>query len=129
MTSAGQPGTSVSVRSRVDYGSETEKPGRALFDTFSFKDWSDVLQINTAAVYFTTTAFTALLVNGAKANPSGSSVVNISSVAGQMKSVDLAFVSASQRFFNVACWLIIYPVEPLCYQQGSNEPSLAALFH
>lgn len=52
-------------------------------------DWMDLFKLNTIAPFFIIRAFTKLLVKGAEVRGLGatSSVINISSPAGSMKSV------------------------------------------
>lgn len=58
--------------------------GKALFDSQDFKDWEETFTLNTASIFFVTTAFLELLELGARdASTPGetSSVINITSTA------------------------------------------------
>ncbi|KIY68444.1 NAD(P)-binding protein [Cylindrobasidium torrendii FP15055 ss-10] len=59
-----------------------------LFDTEDFEDWQNTFRINTSAPFFMIKHFEALLIKGAGTRPGGtSSVLNISSGAGELKTV------------------------------------------
>ncbi|KZT10039.1 NAD(P)-binding protein [Laetiporus sulphureus 93-53] len=71
-----------------------ETLGRAMFDSASFKDWSEVFSVNTFSIYFMTTAFLGLLAKGSKDVPGYTScVVNITSISGinKLGQVQLAY--------------------------------------
>ena len=56
--------------------------GKALFDSYSFKDWSDVATTNISSIFFVTHAFLELLVASTLGKSEGrtASVINITSV-------------------------------------------------
>ncbi|CCL99682.1 uncharacterized protein FIBRA_01703 [Fibroporia radiculosa] len=63
-----------------------ETLGRALFDSASFGDWSNVFGINTFSIYFMTTAFLGLLAKGSSDVPDYTScVINVTSLSGMNK--------------------------------------------
>ena len=65
---------------------DPETLGRALFDAQSFEDWANLYNINAFSVFFATTAFLGLLAKGSEDVPGWtSSVINITSVSGQVK--------------------------------------------
>jgi len=65
---------------------DAETLGTALFNNESFEAWGDLFQINSASVFFVTTAFLGLLAKGSE-DVAGftSSVVNITSISGIIK--------------------------------------------
>lgn len=73
--------------------------GKALFDSQNFKEWEATYAVNTAAIFFVTTAFLELLEAGAH-DPSTpgetASVINITSTATQFN-VSLFYVRQIAR--------------------------------
>ena len=64
--------------------------GPALFAAESFEDWASVYSINTFSIYFVTVAFLDLLDKGtkdleARKQPHSASVINVTSISGQIK--------------------------------------------
>ena len=87
-TSAGQTGPLSTFFNDTDAPEHqsAETLGRALFDNESFEGWSEVYSINSASIFFVTTAFLGLLAKGSEDRPGYEScVVNISSISGHMK--------------------------------------------
>ncbi|CAE6476850.1 unnamed protein product [Rhizoctonia solani] len=81
--------------SAPDYNSG-ESLGNGLFSWSSFEDWSNMFSVNTTAAFFVSMAFLGLLEKGSKAREAdtggwSSSIINISSVAGQLKQVQTHF--------------------------------------
>ncbi|KAF7795373.1 hypothetical protein EIP86_006530 [Pleurotus ostreatoroseus] len=75
-----------------------ETLGRALFDNESFEGWSEVYSINSASIFFVTTAFLGLLAKGSEDRPGYEScVVNISSISGHMKLAQNHFAYNSSK--------------------------------
>lgn len=65
---------------------DAETLGTALFNNESFEGWTDLYKINSASIFFVTTAFTGLLAKGSKdVEGHWSSVVNITSISGVIK--------------------------------------------
>ncbi|KAF5315071.1 hypothetical protein D9619_007292 [Psilocybe cf. subviscida] len=65
---------------------DAETLGTALFNNESFEGWADLYKINSASIFFVTTAFTGLLAKGSKdVEGHWSSVVNITSMSGVIK--------------------------------------------
>ncbi|KAJ3554395.1 hypothetical protein NM688_g3133 [Phlebia brevispora] len=63
-----------------------ETLGRALFENESFEEWGNIYKINSASIFFVTTAFLGLLAKGSEDKAGYTScVVNISSISGLMK--------------------------------------------
>lgn len=58
--------------------------GNALFDNESSQDWDSMFRVNSASIFFMTTAFLGLLAAGSTPNWPAS-VINITSVSGQLK--------------------------------------------
>uniref|UniRef100_A0A0W0F6V2 Putative short-chain dehydrogenase n=1 Tax=Moniliophthora roreri TaxID=221103 RepID=A0A0W0F6V2_MONRR len=66
---------------------ENKNLGQALFDQHQFKEWQDIFALNSVSPFFVTTAFLPLLEKAARTRDDGqtSSVINISSIAGQLR--------------------------------------------
>ncbi|CCO35101.1 short-chain dehydrogenase [Rhizoctonia solani AG-1 IB] len=69
---------------------DTATLGTALFKNESFEEWSDLFSVNVSSIFFVSTAFLGLLENASKSRESetggwSSSIINITSVSGQMK--------------------------------------------
>ncbi|ESK90513.1 short-chain dehydrogenase [Moniliophthora roreri MCA 2997] len=66
---------------------ESKNLGQALFDQHQFKEWQDIFALNSVSPFFVTTAFLPLLEKAARAQGDGrtGSVINISSIAGQLR--------------------------------------------
>ncbi|CAE6486349.1 unnamed protein product [Rhizoctonia solani] len=81
--------------SSSDYNS-AESLGSGLFRWSSFEDWSNMFSVNTTSAFFVSMAFLGLLEKGSKvleADTGGlsSSIINVSSMAGQLKQVQTHF--------------------------------------
>jgi NAD(P)-dependent dehydrogenase (short-subunit alcohol dehydrogenase family) len=65
---------------------DAETLGTALFNNETFEGWANLYTVNSAALFFVTTAFTGLLAKGS-ADVEGywSAVVNITSISGLIK--------------------------------------------
>ncbi|KIM43364.1 hypothetical protein M413DRAFT_444192 [Hebeloma cylindrosporum] len=65
---------------------DAESLGTALFNNESFEAWGSHYQINSAAIFFVTTAFLGLLAKGSQdVDGYWSSVINITSISGIIK--------------------------------------------
>ncbi|KAF8603346.1 NAD(P)-binding protein [Ceratobasidium sp. AG-I] len=69
---------------------DTQTLGTALFKAESFKEWADLYTVNVSSVFFVSTAFLGLLEAATKAREASSggwsaSIINITSISGQMK--------------------------------------------
>jgi NAD(P)-dependent dehydrogenase (short-subunit alcohol dehydrogenase family) len=63
-----------------------ESLGTALFNHESFKEWADHYTVNSASIFFVTTAFLGLLAKGSEDEEGYlSSVINITSISGIIK--------------------------------------------
>jgi len=67
--------------------------GQALFDSQQFQEWESITTLNTASIFFVTTAFLGLLEKGAKdlGPEKTASVINISSAVTNMKTSHSVF--------------------------------------
>ncbi|KAI0795276.1 NAD(P)-binding protein [Irpex lacteus] len=75
-----------------------ETLGEALFNNESYEQWSQVYTINSASIFFVTTAFLGLLAKGSEDNKEyPSSVVNITSISGHMKLAQNHFAYNSSK--------------------------------
>ncbi|CAE6447613.1 unnamed protein product [Rhizoctonia solani] len=69
---------------------DTATLGTALFRNESFEEWSDLFSINVSSIFFVSIAFLGLLEKASKTRETetggwSSSIINITSVSGQMK--------------------------------------------
>ncbi|KAJ1303879.1 hypothetical protein OPQ81_008293 [Rhizoctonia solani] len=69
---------------------DTRTLGTSLFNKESFEGWSDLFSVNVSSVFFVSTAFLGLLEKASKTREAerggwSSSVINITSISGQMK--------------------------------------------
>ncbi|CAE6406234.1 unnamed protein product [Rhizoctonia solani] len=70
--------------------------GKGWFDWNSFEDWSNMFSVNTSSAFFVSMAFLGLLEKSSKERKAetggwSSSIINISSMAGQQKQVQTHF--------------------------------------
>ncbi|CUA67901.1 hypothetical protein RSOLAG22IIIB_13562 [Rhizoctonia solani] len=70
--------------------------GKGLFDWNSFEDWSNMFSVNTSSAFFVSMAFLGLIEKSSKERKAetggwSSSIINISSMAGQQKQVQTHF--------------------------------------
>ncbi|CAE6432247.1 unnamed protein product [Rhizoctonia solani] len=81
---------------------DTETLGTALFKNESFEGWSDLFSINVSSIFFISTAFLGLLEKASKAREAetggwSSSIINITSISGQMKKAQDHFAYNSSK--------------------------------
>ena len=63
-----------------------ETLGRALFESESFESWAQIYTVNSASIFFVTTAFLGLLAKGSEDRPGYTScVINNSSISAHIK--------------------------------------------
>ena len=63
-----------------------ETLGRALFNSESFEAWAQIYTVNSASIFFVTTAFLGLLAKGSEDRPGYTScVINNSSISAHIK--------------------------------------------
>ncbi|CAE6432215.1 unnamed protein product [Rhizoctonia solani] len=81
---------------------DTETLGTALFKNESFEGWSDLFSANVSSIFFVSTALLGLLEKASKAREAetggwSSSIINITSVSGQMKQAQNHFAYNSSK--------------------------------
>ncbi|KAI0338890.1 NAD(P)-binding protein [Trametopsis cervina] len=75
-----------------------ETLGQALFQNESFDQWAQLYTINSASIFFVTTAFLGLLAKGSEDRAQYTScVINISSISGHMKLAQNHFAYNSSK--------------------------------
>ncbi|PPR01544.1 hypothetical protein CVT24_001855 [Panaeolus cyanescens] len=88
VNNAGQVGPTSPFLNNPDapQNKDAETMGNAMFNSESVEGWKDLYAINSASIFFVTTAFLGLLAKGSEDEVNNwSSVVNITSISGVIK--------------------------------------------
>ncbi|QRV89385.1 Enoyl-(Acyl carrier protein) reductase [Ceratobasidium sp. AG-Ba] len=101
---AGQTGpvSSFVVEENAKERKDAETFGNSLFDNEEFDEWGQLYSVNVAGIFFVTTAFLGLLQKASEERGAWSaSVINISSISGQLKISQGKFCYNSAKAANI----------------------------